>query len=107
MNEERAAVRETMEENTERQNEIDTVRAERETTETLTRLMPDGSIRLTEIEGGKIVSETKFRPHMEVVLDMSAPLPQNADGTADITQNTIIITTSTIFFMIIPPSIIK
>ena len=84
LNEARATVRETLEEMQERQEEIDTVRNERETNETLTRLMPDGSIRITEIEGGKVVATTKYRPHMQTLIDDSKPLPHNADGTANL-----------------------
>ena len=84
LDETRATVRETMEEMNERQKERDTVKAERETDETLMRLMPDGSIRIIEVEGGEVVATTKYRPHMQTVIDNSQPLPQNADGTANL-----------------------
>ena len=80
----RSSMRETLEEMNERQKELDTVKNERETNETLLRLMPDGSIRITEIENGRVASVSKYRPHMQTVIDESQPLPKNEDGTADL-----------------------
>ena len=84
LSEARATVRETLEENDEQRRELKAVQAERQPSETLTRIMPDGSIRVTEYEDGQIVTVSKYRPHMQTVIDMSAPLPRNIDGTTDL-----------------------
>ena len=104
LNEARATVRETIEENTERQQELDTVKAERQTSETLTRIMPDGSIRVAEYEDGQIVSIAKYRQHMQTVIDMSAPLPHNADGTTNLNAAATKLEPSSGVFNIIMPT---
>lgn len=77
-------VRETLEEMNERKKLLETVKAEREPDETLVRFMPDGTIMTLEVEDGKVVSTSKHKPQMKVVLDDSKPLPTNADGTANV-----------------------
>ena len=48
-------------------------------TETIKRFLPDGSIMITTYEGSRIVEQVKHKPHMTVVPDYSAP--PNPDGT--------------------------
>ncbi len=78
--EKRATVRETLEEMKEQRELLNAVKSERETNETLTRLMPDGSIMITEVQGGKIVSTDKYKPHMQAVLDTTKPIPETPEG---------------------------
>ena len=44
-----------------------------DSTETIKRFMPDGSIMITTYEGAKIVEQIRQRPHMIAVPDFSAP----------------------------------
>lgn len=43
------------------------------TTEKVKRYLPDGTIMLTTYEDGRIVERVKYKPHMIVVPDYSAP----------------------------------
>ena len=42
-------------------------------TETVKRFMPDGTVVLTTYDGGNIVRQVKFPPHLVPVADYSAP----------------------------------
>ena len=47
--------------------------------ETLRRIMPDGSLRITTYKDGNIVSRTEIRPHMIMTPDYSAPPDSNGN----------------------------
>ena len=80
LNREKAVVRETLEEMKERKELLDRVKSERETNETIKRIMPDGSIMITTVEGGKVTSTDKYKPSMQIVVDDAKPIPTDASG---------------------------
>ena len=61
--------------------EIKSLEQDRKITEVIRRIMPDGSIMITEYNDGKIVSRYRKKPHMIAVPDENAPIKLSADGT--------------------------
>ena len=103
LDEKRATVKETLEEMKEQRELLDAVKSERETDETLTRIMPDGSIMITKIEGGEVVSTDKFQPHMQVVIDDNKPIPTDVNGLPVISRaETKLEPVSSVFGLIFP-----
>ncbi|WP_297963853.1 hypothetical protein [uncultured Anaerovibrio sp.] len=56
------------------------VQAQVAVTEIVRRVMPDGSIRITEYVDGKVKSVEHKPPHMEYVVDKNKPIPRDGDG---------------------------
>lgn len=52
----------------------------RESTETIKRFMPDGSILFMKVRGGEVVEQFEKKPHFVAVADPSAP--KTVSGTA-------------------------
>ena len=63
------------------QDDDSTVSSNEEVTETIKRIMPDGSIRFLKIQDGEIVEQFTKKPHMIVVPDPTAP-PTESGNTA-------------------------
>ena len=54
----------------------------RESARTTTRrLMPDGTIMVTELKGGKVQDHYRYRPELIAVADPARPPVKNPDGT--------------------------
>lgn len=71
---------EQMEETQEQLDEIDELQEELAgsgtqtiETETISRIMPDGSIMVTTYENGKVTEQVRHKPHMIAVPDYTAP----------------------------------
>lgn len=85
--EKRATIRETLEEMNARKMELNEIRKMQKFTETVRRILPDGSILISEYEDGKLVGRDRQKPHLKAVPDESAPPPPLApDGTVLTTQ---------------------
>ncbi|WP_027405548.1 hypothetical protein [Anaerovibrio sp. RM50] len=76
------SVRDTLEEMREQKEAIQTVKNEGQVTEIVRRMMPDGSIMITEYVEGKVKSRQRKPPHMEYVVDKNQPIPKNEEGMA-------------------------
>ncbi len=76
------SVRDTLEEMREQKEAIQTVKNEGQVTEIVRRIMPDGSIMITEYVEGKVKSRQRKPPHMEYVVDKNQPIPKNEEGMA-------------------------
>ncbi|MBQ3854326.1 MAG: hypothetical protein II778_06400 [Anaerovibrio sp.] len=63
------------------QEEIKSLKQDRKINEIIRRIMPDGSIMITEYSNGKIVSRYRKKPHMISVPDENAPVKLSEDGT--------------------------
>ena len=61
--------------------EVKSLEQDRKITEVIRRIMPDGSIMITEYNDGKIVSRYRKKPHMIAVPDENAPIKLSANGT--------------------------
>ncbi len=59
--------------------ELETMRQMPEV-EIIRRIMPDGSIMVTEYRDGKVASRYRKTPHMVEMPDPNAPIPRNAQG---------------------------
>jgi len=64
--------------------EEDSKNSSYESTETIKRFMPDGSIMFMKIKGGEVVEIFEKKPHLVAVPDPSAP--QTASGNEKITM---------------------
>ncbi len=82
LQEKRDSLKETLEEMEEKRQELEELEAMRQMPEVeiIRRLMPDGSIMVTEYRDGEIASRYRKTPHMVDMPDPSAPLPRNGDG---------------------------
>ncbi|MCR5559381.1 MAG: hypothetical protein K6F62_03360 [Schwartzia sp.] len=72
---------ETLEQNDETRKELEELQAQRQVTEIIRRVLPDGTIMVTHYEKGKVVNRFFKRPHYKEVPDESAPVPRANDGT--------------------------
>ena len=61
--------------------EMQSIKNDQQITEIIRRLMPDGSVMITEYNDGKIVSRYRKKPHMIAVPDENAPIKTAKDGT--------------------------
>lgn len=71
---------ETIEDMTKTQKELKELRAQREFTETVKHVLPDGSIRVSEYKQGHLESCYIQKPKLHAVVDTSKPIPRAADG---------------------------
>ena len=76
----------TLEAMDERREEIKQLKVQREFSETVKRIMPDGSIRISVYENGHLESCYHLAPKLRPVIDESKPIPKAADGTELIGQ---------------------
>ncbi|SFT82168.1 hypothetical protein SAMN02910356_02268 [Selenomonas sp. GACV-9] len=76
----------TLEAMEERREEIKQLKVQREFSETVKRILPDGSIRISVYENGHLESCYHLRPKLRPVIDESKPIPKAADGTELISQ---------------------
>ena len=65
--------RKLQEELTGKSQEEDTNSSSYDSTETIKRFMPDGSILFMKVKGGEIVEQFEKKPHFVAVADPSAP----------------------------------
>lgn len=75
-------IRDTLEEMREQKEAIQAAKTEGQVTEIVRRLMPDGSIMITEYVEGKVKSRQRKPPHLEYVVDKNQPIPKDEDGMA-------------------------
>ena len=72
---------ETLEKKDEVRKELEALQAQRQVTEIIRRILPDGTIMVTHYEQGNIVDRYFKRPHYKEVPDPSADIPRASDGT--------------------------
>lgn len=71
---------ETIENMTKQRKELRELQAQREFTETVKHVLPDGSIRISEYKQGHLESCYIQKPKLHAVVDTSKPIPRAADG---------------------------
>ena len=70
--------------------EIQSLKDDRQITDIIRRIMPDGSVMITEYKDGEIVSRYRKKPHMIAVPDENAPVKLGTDGTPLLAQQTMV-----------------
>ena len=82
LQEKRDSLQETLEELEERRQEIKELEDAQKAmeVEVIRRIMPDGSILVTEYHDGKIASRFRKHPHMVEMPDPNVAPPRNTDG---------------------------
>jgi len=82
LQERRDSLKETLEELEEKRQEAKELEDARHAMEieVIRRIMPDGSILVTEYHDGKVASRFRKRPYMVEVPDPNAAIPRNSDG---------------------------
>lgn len=84
-------IKETTEEMQAQKEELQTIKDEQDFTEIVRRVMPDGSVMITEYSDGKLVSRYRKKPHMISVPDEKAPVKRAPDGTPLIAQQPLVL----------------
>lgn len=74
-------LQETMQENSENQQEQARIDAKLNGVEVIRRIMPDGTIRVTKYAGNEILKTMSFQPAMMAVPDTTKEIPRADDGT--------------------------
>lgn len=82
----KGSLQETLEAMEERREEIKQLKVQREFSETVKRILPDGSIRISVYENGHLESCYRLMPKLRPVIDESKPIPKAPDGTELIGQ---------------------
>jgi len=88
LQEKRDSLKETLEEMEEKRQELEELEAMRRMPEVeiIRRIMPDGSIMVTEYRDGEVASRYRKTPHMVEMPDPNAPIPRNAEGDIIVSQ---------------------
>ena len=76
------SISDTLEEMREQEEAIQAAKSESQVTEIVRRIMPDGSIKITEYVDGKVKSCQHKPPHLVYVVDKNQPIPKNEEGMA-------------------------
>ncbi len=82
----KGSLQETLEAMEERREEIKQLKVQREFSETVKRILPDGSIRISVYENGHLESCYRLMPKLRPVIDESKPILKAPDGTELIGQ---------------------
>ncbi|MBR2214298.1 MAG: hypothetical protein IJ849_00910 [Selenomonadaceae bacterium] len=77
----RATLKETLEEMNARRQELKEIEQMSKFTEVVRRIMPDGSILVTEYRDGEMVDRYRKKPKLKEVPDENTPPPKAPDGT--------------------------
>ena len=80
LQERRDSLKDTLEELEQKRQEQREIRDMQQVTEVIRRIMPDGSILVTEYKDGEIASRYRKKPHLVEVRAPNATPPRNADG---------------------------
>lgn len=82
----KGSLEKTLEAMEERREEIKQLKVQREFSETVKRILPDGSIRISVYENGHLENCYRLMPKLRPVIDESKPIPKAPDGTELIGQ---------------------
>lgn len=86
-----SSIEETTQQMQELRSQLQALKNDQKITEIIRRLMPDGSIMITEYSDGKIVSRYRKKPHMIAVPDETVPAKLAEDGTKLMSQQPMVL----------------